>query len=209
MTPEEGSARTAGKRQPGANRRFPAVPAGLVAPPGGRRGEGGRSGPPAAWGWATLAPSAASPAALPGVATTMYSSSVPEGGRTDFSPSLLFRGSWVAIPRAGLVDIWGSVCRIVLQTSSPTHNQIYTGRRPLPFVPYPQSPPMSLGLSQTHPQRWREPPSLLSSPTEPIPAQGNLPHEARRLGSGIWRGPFWGLSLKGQEVQGWALPPAF
>lgn len=49
MTPEEGSARTAGKPQPGANRRFPAVPAGLVAPPGGRRGEGGRSGPPAAW----------------------------------------------------------------------------------------------------------------------------------------------------------------
>lgn len=86
---------------------------------------------------------------LPGVATTVNSSSVPEGGRTNFSPSLLFRGSWVAIPREGLADVWGSVCRIVLQTSSPTHSQIYTGRRPLPLFPIPTRPYVPRTLSDT------------------------------------------------------------
>lgn len=134
MTPEEGSARTAGERHqerivgsprsPLASLR-PLVAAGGVAAQDGRRLG---AGPHLAL-------------QLPGVATTVNSSSVPEGGRTNFSPSLLFRGSWVAIPREGLADVWGSVCRIVLQTSSPTHSQIYTGRRPLPFVPYPHSPP--------------------------------------------------------------------
>lgn len=133
MTPEEGSARTAGERHqerivgsprsPLASLR-PLVAAGGVAAQDGLRLE---AGPHLAL-------------QLPGVATTVNSSSVPEGGRTNFSPSLLFRGSWVAIPREGLADVWGSVCRIVLQTSSPTIARFTPEGDPSLLFPIPTRP---------------------------------------------------------------------
>lgn len=179
--------------------RFPAGPVGAATPPGGRSGE--RLLWPPVRGRTTLVPAASRAEALPGVGATIRTSSVPKGGHTEFSSRLLSLRSGATILRTGLVGAWVSACRTVLQTPSSTHNQPFLGWSSLFFAsvrpappPPPHDPSPEVQGANLSPL-WR----ACTSPGEPTP-QNQL------QGQDIQRGLLLGPSLKGQEVQGRALP---